>query len=469
MEHERARAHPHSCVCHDLCLIKMKRRASACAVGDSAKMFPVFLLSAASLSGTTSDAVTSLPTYGKVHGKQYAGFAAVTPDGHNKLHYWFVESDAGNKPDTPLLMWLNGGPGASSLTGLLAEKLGPQSIATNGTLVDNPDRITKTHHLLTLDNPVGSGYSSTSSGSYVTSEAQMRTQAVAALRVFFKRHPEYASNPFWVTGESYAGHYVPNIAWEVAVNASEIPLQGVVIGNGMYNMALQYPSVGQMAYAAGAIDESTLAQMEARQDACVAKVASEPATAGEFCENVTVYWLFSDAVAGELFYYDVGMADGHFFDDITKAMGTYLNRADVKGAVHAEGATWTQSDEKGPVAAALLPDWTVNSDVVVAKLLELGYAVNMYNGVRDLSSCNHIGNEKVLAELCKPDTSPCAGYAAQPSKPWPSAKMTEGYVRRSGNLTYATVLRTGHLVPTVVPKAFSTLLSMFIGTSSRRA
>ena len=84
--------------------------------------------------------------------------------------------------------------------------LGPQSITANGTLVDNPDRITKTYHLLTLDNPVGSGYSSTTSGAYVRSEAEMRTQAVAALRVFFSRHPEYAANPFWVTGESYAGH-----------------------------------------------------------------------------------------------------------------------------------------------------------------------------------------------------------------------------------------------------------------------
>ena len=97
----------------------------------------------------------------------------------------------------------------------------------------HPDAITKRYHLLALDNPVGSGYSYTSSGAYVTSEFEMRTQAVAALRVFFQRHPEYTSRPFWVTGESYAGHYVPNIAWEVAVNASEIPLQGVVIGNGV--------------------------------------------------------------------------------------------------------------------------------------------------------------------------------------------------------------------------------------------
>ena len=89
-----------------------------------------------------SDEVRSLPTYGVVRGKQYAGFAPVTADGKNKLHYWFVESDAGNAPGTAILMWLNGGPGASSLSGLLVEKLGPQSIVANGTLVDNPDHST---------------------------------------------------------------------------------------------------------------------------------------------------------------------------------------------------------------------------------------------------------------------------------------------------------------------------------------
>ena len=415
-------------------------------------------------SSTTApdDAVLSLPTYGKLTSKQFAGFAPVTEDGKNKLHYWFVQCDCGNAPDTPLLLWLNGGPGASSLTGLLAEKLGPQAILANGTLTDNPNAITKRYHLLTLDNPVGAGYSQTAGGDYVRFEAQMRTQAVAALRVFYKRHPEYANNPFWVTGESFAGHYVPHIAWELAINATEVPLRGVVIGNGMYNMALQYPSIGEIAFAAGVIDKPMLAQMESRQRQCVARIASAPADAGLYCERVTVYWLFSAQGAGELFYYDVGLPDARFFDDTTRAMGRYLNRDDVKAAVHAEGARWVQADEKGPVADALLADWAVNSDVVVGALLRLGYRVNMYNGVRDLSSCNHIGNEAVLDALCKADGSPCAGYPAAPSRPWPSATAVEGYMRSWGNLSYATVLRTGHLVPTVVPEAFATLLATFI-------
>jgi carboxypeptidase C (cathepsin A) len=101
------------------------------------------------------DAVLSLPTYGKLQTAQYAGFVNGTADGDSQLFYWFAESDRGNAPDVPLLLWLNGGPGASSITGLLLEKLGPLSMTLNSTLVDNPDRLTKNYHVLIFSSHTG--------------------------------------------------------------------------------------------------------------------------------------------------------------------------------------------------------------------------------------------------------------------------------------------------------------------------
>ena len=427
---------------------------------------------AASLESPTSpsstDAVLSLPTYGKLQTTQYAGFVNGTADGDSQLFYWFAESDRGNAPDVPLLLWLNGGPGASSITGLLLEKLGPLSMTLNSTLVDNPDRLTKNYHVLIFDNPVGSGYSYTTAKRYVRSEYEMRTQLVHALRLFFKLHPEYTTNKFWVTGESYAGHYVPNIAWEIAVNATEIPLQGVAIGNGMYNMKLQYPSVGPMAYSAGVIDERTLTEMGTRQDDCVAMIDSSPATAGAYCENVTVFWLYSqDGPGGQIFYYDVGIADGRYFDTLTEAMAMYLNREDTKAALHTQAAVdgWRQADEVGPVADNLLADWTANSDDILVKLLERNLKVRLYNGVRDLSSCNHLGNLAVLLNL---EWAGKAVFKSAPFTPWPSGTQVDGHMRRAGLLEYATVLRTGHLVPTVVPDVFAALLADFLRDDSAK-
>jgi carboxypeptidase C (cathepsin A) len=419
---------------------------------------------------TPADSITSLPTYGPVHGRQFAGFANATADGVNRLFYWFAECDCGNDdPNTPFLLWLNGGPGASSITGLLIEKLGPQMITSNGTLVDNPDRITKSHHLLIVDNPVGSGFSTSDDQAYVRSESEMRTQFVAALRHFFAQHPEYSANPFWVTGESYAGHYVPNIAWEIAANATEIPLQGVVIGNGMYNMKLQYSSLAEVAFAAGVVNEDVRTQLEERQGACLKMIDSQPATAGDFCENVTVRWLYgADGPAGELFYYDVGLSDGSFFDTLTDRLSSYLNRADVTQALHVPGARWVQADEVGPVGDALLADWTVNSSDVVEELLRRKLKVRMYNGVRDLSSCNHVGNLNCILHM-KWDGS--NAFASAPSVPWKHNGNVAGYLRVDGDsssscatsrLCYATILRTGHLVPTVVPAVYASLLQVLL-------
>lgn len=198
-------------------------------------------------------------------------------------------------------------------------------------------------------------------------------------------------------------------------------------------------------------------------------------------------------------------------------------------------ATWVQADERGPVANALLADWTVRSDVVVEELLHLGLHVAMYNGVRDLSSCNHIGNLQarrmrmrlprcshrplglvllpfhsssllaaplapiaanapslhpnltrpeplssaplvlhrrmlcqVLLRLCSSAGSPCPDFSVAPNLPWPSTQQVNGHIRTSGNLSYATVLRTGHLVPTVVPAAFKELLEMLLATARHK-
>jgi len=412
--------------------------------------------------------VTELPGYGAPATLHFTGFADATPDGANKLFYYFVEADIGSRSaDTPLLIWLNGGPGASSMIGLLSENLGPQQIKPDDgsglgpRLVDNADRITKKYHLMAVDNPVGSGYSTTSTGAYVKSEEEMREQFVHAVRKFYEMHPEYKQNPVWVTGESYAGKYVPNIALELAVNATDVPLKGIIVGNGLYHERIQYTTLGDFAFNAGVIDEKLLAEMHRREKQCLQAIDQGQTRAGDFCENVTVRWLYTgpDAAAGELFYYDLGMTDASALDTLTTSMGAYLNREDVKAALHVQNATWQCADEVGPVAQALYADFTKPSAPVVAALLETGKEVMLYNGVRDGSVCNHVGNLKSLLSL---EWSGKVDFAAAPNKPWPSAKDVMGHVRSARNLRFATVMRTGHLVPTVVPDSYALLLDMVL-------
>jgi len=61
------------------------------------------------------------------------------------------------------LIWLNGGPGCSSLDGALLE-LGPYRANPNGTLYPNPGAWNQKMNVLFLDQPVGTGFSPVGSG-----------------------------------------------------------------------------------------------------------------------------------------------------------------------------------------------------------------------------------------------------------------------------------------------------------------
>merc|ERR1711966_151619 len=64
------------------------------------------------------------------------------------------------------------------------------------------------------------------------------TQAAAyahTLKAFFKAFPEYANNDLYLTGESYAGQYLPNIAPYILNHMDVVSnLKGIAVGNGCW-------------------------------------------------------------------------------------------------------------------------------------------------------------------------------------------------------------------------------------------
>ena len=115
-----------------------------------------------------TDEIKSLPgvTF-DVKFKHYSGFFQVS--NNHFLHYWFVESQNDPVKD-PVIFWFNGGPGCSSLDGLLNE-MGPYEVNEDGkTMKENPYAWNKFASVVYIEAPAGVGYSYASDGNTTTND-----------------------------------------------------------------------------------------------------------------------------------------------------------------------------------------------------------------------------------------------------------------------------------------------------------
>lgn len=81
--------------------------------------------------------------------------------------------------------------------------------------LENPYSWHTKYNILFIDNPVGTGFSFTDAGGYCQNITQVAQQLYSGMRQFFQLFPWLASNPFYITGESFAGKYIPAMGFEI--------------------------------------------------------------------------------------------------------------------------------------------------------------------------------------------------------------------------------------------------------------
>jgi len=406
-------------------------------------------------SNCIDDTVSKLPGWGDEYtGNMYSGYIPIDETCHSAMFYWMLEKEGGSEPGvTPVLLWLNGGPGASSQDGLFEENIGPYQITENNTFTYNEYAWTNMYNVLIVDNPVGTGYSYTDNKRrcYCRNEEDVAEDFYILLNTFFtETHPEYATNPFYLVGESYAGKYIPNIA--AYLITKDFPFVGVILGNGLYLAQSQYLSVPEIALNFGILDNNTYTVEVGKANKCVELIQKGRLhRAGVYCENF-VDEIYS-TLGGGVFRYDLR----YYYDPTANLNLTgYLNRADVQSVLHTTGHTWTDSDETGPVADALRSDFTVSVMPKLETLLNAGKMVVLYNGQMDGSVCNNVGNSKIV-DLLEWDGQ--AGFHNQPLTLWRlDAENVVGYHRLYENLAFVTIANAGHLVPMTQPKNYRIFL-----------
>uniref|UniRef100_A0A8C2J1N5 Carboxypeptidase n=1 Tax=Cyprinus carpio TaxID=7962 RepID=A0A8C2J1N5_CYPCA len=425
----------------------------------------LLLLGVLEVSGApNADEIKYLPGLSKQPSfKHYSGYFSVADNKH--LHYWFVESQK-DPAGSPVVLWLNGGPGCSSLDGLLTEH-GPFLIQDDGaTLEYNPYAWNKIIFILTV-------YDQKPNGNHIISDIQVATNNYLALKEFFRLFPEFSKNEFFLTGESYGGIYIPTLA-EIVMEDSSINLQGIAVGNGLSSYELNDNSLVYFAYYHGLLGTSLWNDLQTfccKDGACNFYDNQDVncSTSLYAVQNIVynsglnMYNLYAPCAGGVqqrklrsvVSLFKSSKLDPPCTNSTPSTL--FLNNPLVKSALHIS-----------PKAL----DWIICSaevnlnykrlfmDVKKQYLKLLGalkYRVLVYNGDVDMA-CNFLGDEWFVESLQQ--------QVQVQRRPWiyfnGETQQIGGFVKEFTNIAFLTVKGSGHMVPTDKPIAAFTMFSRFI-------
>ncbi|CAN4082689.1 unnamed protein product [Withania somnifera] len=421
-----------------------------------------------------ADRIISLPGQPKVSFQQYSGYVTANQIAGRALFYWLTE--AMDEPlSKPLVIWLNGGPGCSSVAYGASEEIGPFRISkTASGLYLNKFSWNKLANLLFLETPAGVGFSYSNRSADLLDTGDYRTakDSLQFLIHWMNRFPRYRHREVYITGESYAGHYVPQLAREIvhynANSKNPINLKGFMVGNAVTDN--YYDNLGTVTYwwSHAMVSDKTYRQLVNTCNFRRHKESNE-------CESL--YYYAMDQEFGNIDQYNIyappcNNSDGGTstrqtmnlphqpyklsgYDPCTeKYAEIYYNRPDVQKAMHANTTgipyKWTACSE------TLNRNWNDTDDSVLPiyrELIAAGLRIWVFSG--DVDSVVPVTATRYsLAQLKLSTTIPWY--------PWYVKKQVGGWTEVYKGLTFATVRGAGHEVPLFKPRAAYQLFSSFL-------
>ena len=399
----------------------------------------------------------------------YSMFFEVDADLGSHTYAWYFPA-LNRDPGAPLLLWLQGGPGGASTFGALNE-IGPVSLSQDAdsgeiSAVRRDANWARNCDLLFLDNPVGTGFSYTGSDAgYATKRADYEATLFEALQQFYAMFPEKLGSDFYITGESYAGKYIPALGHKIHEENARgarvrIPLKGLAIGDGWSDPLTMVPRYGDMLEQFSLVDARQAQAVRKASDTIVADIEAEQykdaflgwdrlingdKTGPSFVQNVT----------GLKNYFNLLSPDYPGQD----LWDQWLDQAATRELLHVGDA---ELHDGSKVESFIVEDIMRSVKPYFPVLLE-NYKVLVYSGQLDVI----VGAPLTTAFLNSIDWTGAAEFEAAERVIWvgPDAKVA-GYVHGARNLLHVVVRNAGHLVPSDQPVWALDMISRFVGWKS---
>ncbi|KAB5540995.1 hypothetical protein DKX38_013969 [Salix brachista] len=414
------------------------------------------------------DRIESLPGQPGVEFSQYGGYVTVDESAGRALYYYFVEAQHSNE-SLPLLLWLNGGPGCSSLSYGAMQELGPFRVYSDGqALYKNTHSWNYAANVLFLESPAGVGFSySNTTSDYSKSGDKMTAEDNYVFLVnWLERFSEYKDRDFYISGESYAGHYVPQLAHTILYQNKKakntiINLKGILMGNAVINDETDtigmYSYFGNHALISDDLAQKILKSCDFSPNATSQSDECNQAAddAGKDTSYINIYNIYGPLCPHEGTTARPGKPSLVDFDPCSDYyVYAYLNRPDVQEAMHANVTKLTHDWEP---CSDIISNWSDSPSTIIPLLqefMENGLRVWLFSGDTDgrvpFTSTQYSINKMKLQVKTK-------------WHPWFVRGEVGGYTQvYKGDLTFATVRGAGHQVPSFQPLRALSLVKHFL-------
>ncbi|KAI3958683.1 hypothetical protein MKW98_030348 [Papaver atlanticum] len=429
------------------------------------------------ISSLHVDRIIELPGQPKVSFQQFSGYVPVDARNQRSLFYYFAEAEI--EPSTkPLVLWLNGGPGCSSLgVGAFSEN-GPFR-PSGKALIRNEHSWNREANMLYLETPVGVGFSYTNDrNNYVSADDKITgMDNLVFLKRWFLKFPQYKNRELFITGESYAGHYVPQLAnLMMQFNKKEnlFNLKGIALGNPVLEFATDFNSRAEYFWSHGLISDTTFTEFTSSCNysryvseyyrGSVSSVCSRVMSqvSRETSKFVDKYDVTLDVCMSSVLSQSKIISPQQVPESIDVCVEdetvNYLNRRDVKKALHAR----LVGVQRWEVCSNVLDYDLLNIEIptisIVGSLVKAGIPVLVYSGDQD-SVIPLTGSRKLVHGLAKR----LRLETTVPYRVWFQGKQVGGWTQVYGNiLSFATIRGASHEAPFSQPERSLVLFKAFL-------
>ncbi|CAI9768790.1 unnamed protein product [Fraxinus pennsylvanica] len=426
---------------------------------------------------SSAEKITQLPGQPQVTFQQFAGYVTVDQKKQRALFYYFVEAEV-DPASKPLVLWLNGGPGCSSLgVGAFSEN-GPFRPSGN-VLVRNEYSWNREANILYLESPIGVGFSfSTDSSTYEgVNDKITGMDNLVFLQKWFLKFPQYRNRSLYITGESYAGHYIPQLA-EIMLQFNKkenlFNLKGIALGNPVLEFATDFNSRAEYFWSHGLISDTTYKLFTSTCN--YSRYVSEyyRGTISPVCSRVMnlvttetskfvdKYDVTLDVCISSVLSQSKILSPKQVTETIDVCVEdetvNYLNRRDVQKALHAHLVGVNRWLICSNVLDYELLDLEIPTIPIVGRIIKAGIPVLVYSGDQD-SVIPLTGSRTLvhrLAEELRLRTS--TQYRV-----WFSGMQVGGWTQVYGNiLSFATIRGASHEAPFSQPERSLVLFKAFL-------